>query len=208
MTPIGDDPVDSLLIDVRASTKGFEQDIATMRGAIDGNLLDGFARAGNVLERGLLGAIRRGSLGFDDLKRVALNTVNEIAAQAVQGLIGGSGGLGGALNLGSLVGSILGLPGRATGGIVAPDRGYLVGEKGPELFVPASAGRVEPFDKAGLPQAGRTPVTPAAPATLNSNRDVRVSINVVSPKGSSTPRSLQRSSRQVASAVRRALAYN
>ena len=42
-----------------------------------------------------------------------------------------------------LLGSILGLPGRATGGPVSPGRGYLVGERGPELFVPTSAGRVE-----------------------------------------------------------------
>jgi hypothetical protein len=34
---------------------------------------------------------------------------------------------------------------------------------------------------------------------------VRVSINVVTPRGSDTPQVLQRSSRQVASAVRRAL---
>jgi len=179
-----------LLIDVRASTQGFEQDIAAMRAAVDGDLVSGFSRAGTMLERGLLGAIRRGSLGFDDFKRIALDTVNEIAAQAVRGLFAGSSGLGGGnsglVNLGSLFGSILGLPGRATGGNVAPGRGYLVGERGPELFVPTSAGRVE-ANSAG------------------SARDVRVAINVVTPPGASAPRSLQRSSRQVASAVRRAL---
>ncbi|HMO68140.1 MAG TPA: tail tape measure protein, partial [Novosphingobium sp.] len=36
-------------------------------------------------------------------------------------------------------------------------------------------------------------------------RDVRVSIQVVAPPGGSTPQALQRSGRQVASAVRRAL---
>jgi len=53
------------------------------------------------------------------------------------------------------------------------------------VFVPTSAGRIE---------------TSAALA-----RDVRVSINLAAPAGSSAPRALQRSSRQVASAVRRAL---
>jgi len=196
------DAVDSLLIDVRASTQGFAQDIQAMRGAFDTGLVDGFSRAGNVLERGLLSAIRRGSLGFDDLRRVALNVINEIAAQAAQGLFSGQGGgglLGGLLGglapggggvlggAGGLVGAILGLPGRASGGPVSPGRGYLVGERGPELFVPTSAGRVENFGRGAAP------------------REVRVSINVNSPPGSSAPQALQRSSRQVASAVRRAL---
>lgn len=193
-----DDSVDTLLIDVRASTRGFAQDVAAMRSAFDAQVTDGFARAGNVLERGLTGAIRRGGLGFDDLKRIALNTLNEIAAQAAQGLfsqiggIGGGGGAGGGLlGLGSIVTSLLGLPGRATGGNVAPGRGYVVGERGPELFVPTTAGRV-------LANGGNQP----------GGREVKVSINVVAPAGGNAPQALQRSSRQVAAAVRRALAGN
>jgi phage-related minor tail protein len=188
-----DDEVESLLIDVRAGTQGFAQDIAAMRATFDGTLVDGFARAGTVLERGLVGAIRRGSLGFDDLRRIALNVVNDIAAQSAQTLFAGGaspsggGGIGAVVNLGGLIGSILGLPGRATGGTVSPGRGYLVGERGPELFVPASAGRVE------------------ANAGSQRPREMRVSINVVSPAGTNAPQALQRSSRQVASAVRRAL---
>ena len=159
-----DDEIEELLVEVRASTKGFAQDVAQMRGAIDGSLVDGFARAGDVLERGLLGAIRRGSLGFEDLKRVAFQTLDQIASQALQSglgqLLGPSAG-GGLGNLfGGLVGSILGLPGRATGGPVSPLRPYVVGERGPELFVPTSAGRVEPSP------------------TASAARDVRVSINL------------------------------
>lgn len=202
MDELGDDGVESMLIEVRASTRGFAQDIAEMRGAIDTTLVDGFARAGNVLERGLLGAIRRGSLGFGDLKRIALDTINEIAMQAAKGLFATlpGGGLGGGLlSLGtSLIGSILGLPGRATGGPVSPGRGYLIGERGPELFVPASAGRVERLTSFAGSQHQRS----------GSGRDVRVAINLMSPQGSSVPQSLQRSARQVASTVRRALTYN
>lgn len=182
--------VDSLLIEVRANTQGFAQDVAAMRGTFDNTLVDGFDKAGTVLERGLLSAIRKGSLGFDDLKKVAFNVIDQITAQAVQGLFsgssGGGGSLGGALNLGSLLGAVLGLPGRATGGPVSPNRPFLVGERGPELFVPTAAGRVE----TGL---GGAP------------RDVRVSISIAAPGGTSAPHALQRSSRQVASAVRRAL---
>lgn len=190
-----DDPIDSLLVDVRASTAGFEADIARMRSSFDATLVDGFAQAGGVLERGLLSAIRRGSLGFDDLRRMATQALDQIAAHALQigldSILGGlgRGGTGGSL-LGGLLGAVFGLPGRATGGPVAPGRGYLVGERGPELFVPTSAGRVEPAAQAGAP------------------REVRVAITLNQPRGASAPASLQRSSRQVASAVRRALAAN
>lgn len=187
------DELDTLMIDVRANTSGFAADVAQMRGSFDSVLVDGFGRAGDTLERGLLGAIRRGSLGFEDLRRVALNVLGDIAAQAVQAGIGSLGGGAGAgaggavLGLGSLIGSIFGLPGRATGGPVAPGRGYLVGERGPEMFVPTSAGRVEPSLGGG------------------KGRDVNVSIKIVSPQGSNQPESLRRSGRQVAQAVRRAL---
>ena len=185
-----DDEIDELLVEVRASTQGFAADIEAMRSSVDTTLLDGFARAGNVLERGLLSAIRRGSLGFDDLKRTALQALDQIAARALQmGLdsIGGGFGAGGLAGLfGGLLGATFGLPGRATGGPVAPGRGYVVGERGPELFVPTSAGRIE--------------TAPATPA-----RDVRVSISLNQPRGASAPASLRRSSRQVASTVRRAL---
>lgn len=187
------DTVDSLLIDVRANTQGFASDVAAMGSTFDTTLVDGFSRAGDALERGLLGALRKGSLGFEDLRRIAFNVIDSIAGQALNNLfssLGGSGSggnaVGGLLNLGGLIGSVLGLPGRATGGPVSPGRGYLVGERGPELFVPTSAGRIE----TGL----------GAPA-----RDVRVSINITAPQGTGAPQALQRSSRQVASAVRRAL---
>ncbi|PNU04648.1 tail tape measure protein [Novosphingobium guangzhouense] len=190
-----DDEIDSLLIEVRAGTDGFTRDIARMRGAVDGDLVSGFTRAGDALERGLSGAIRKGSLGFDDLKRTAASALDAIAGQAAQtlasALIGGGTGsaTSGGMDIAGLLTGALGLPGRATGGNVSPGRGYIVGERGPELFVPTSAGRIE----TGSPAGGA------------SGRDVRVAINLNAPRGSSAPQSLQRSSRQVASAVRRAL---
>jgi hypothetical protein len=181
-----DDEIDSLLVEVRAGTDGFARDIERMRASVDGDLVAGFTRAGDVLERGLTGAIRKGSLGFDDLKRVALGAMDAIAAQSLKSALGSSDGSG--FDLAGLAGTLLGLPGRATGGNVAPGRGYVVGERGPEVFVPTSAGRIEP--------------------SAQTARDVRVSINLSAPAGTGAPRALQRSSRQVASAVRRALTGN
>jgi phage-related minor tail protein len=89
-----------------------------------------------------------------------------------------------------LLASALGLPGRATGGSVAPGRAYLVGERGPEVFLPTQSGQVMTGVGAG------------------GGRDVRVSITIHSNgngTGAEAPRALSRSARQVARAVRGAL---
>jgi hypothetical protein len=188
-----DDEIDELIVAVRADTQGFAADMRAMRSEFDTTGLGGFERAGKVLERGLLSAIRQGSLGFDDLQRVAAGVLDQIAAQALRlgldSLFGGSGGGDGLGNLvGGALGALFGLPGRATGGLVAPERPYLVGERGPELFVPTSAGRIDAGVPSGPPRS-----------------DVRVAISLAAPRGTAAPVALQRSSRQVASAVRRAL---
>lgn len=198
-----DNNFDQLVIDVRARTDGFASDVEALRRSVDGTLTDGFSRAGAVLERGLVNALQRGSLGFDDLKRVAFSALSEIAAYALQSGLnslfggGGGGGSGGGFGgggsggiidlLGSTIGTLFGLPGRATGGPVAPGRAYVVGERGPEVFVPTTSGRVE----TGIGGS--------------QGRDVRVAIQVAVPRGQAAPTAMQRSSRQIASAVRRAL---
>ncbi len=193
-----DDNLDELVIDVRANTDNFASDLQGINGALDTSLGDGFEKAGSILEKSLLKALRKGTLGFDDLKNTALSALNEIAAAALSSglnsLFGGSGsnssGSGSGLgNLFSqLIGSLFGSPGRATGGPVSPGRSFVVGERGPELFVPTSAGRIEPNS-----------------ALSGGGRDVRVAIQLATPRGTAAPTAMQRSSRQVASAVRRAL---
>ena len=189
-----DDELDALLVEVRADTSGFAQDIANMRGTFDNTLVDGFAKAGTVLEKSLLTAIRNGGMGFEDLKGIAFKVLDQIAAQALQmgldQILGGSGGSNGGLGnlFGNAFGALFGLPGRALGGDVSPGRPFLVGERGPELFVPTAAGRVEP-----------------TPARERGARQVNVTINLDRSRDTAAPVALQRSSRQVASAVRRAL---
>lgn len=187
-----DEEIERLVVSVRADTQGFCSDVAVMRGALEGPLGAGIERAGSLIESTLTRALRTGKLGFEDLKRVALSVLAEIASAAIKSGIGAilgggqGGGGGGLLAAGaSILGSVLGLPGRATGGPVSPGRAFLVGERGPELFVPTSSGSIAPM--------------PGARA-----RDVRISIAVNAPAGSA-PESLARSSRQVARAVRMAL---
>ena len=77
-------------------------------------LVDGFDQAGKVLERSLLAAVRKGGLGFEDLKRIAGTALDQIAERALQlgldRLIGGAASGGFAAILGGAVGSLLGLP--------------------------------------------------------------------------------------------------
>ena len=186
-----DEEIERLLVSVRADTGAFARDVAEMRGQLDGPLAAGADRAGRALETALTRAVMTGKMGFDDLKRVALSAMAEIAGAAIRGGIGailGGGSRGGQgllASAGQLLAGALGAPGRATGGPVAPGRAYMVGERGPELFVPTTSGRVE----AGLPGGGR---------------DVRLSITI-NAGGGNEPQALAQSSRQVARAVRRAL---
>lgn len=182
-----DEEIERLVVSVRADTQGFARDVATMRSGLEGPLGAGAERAGRAIESGLLRAVRTGKFGFEDLRRMAVGVLDEIAAAALRtglGSIGGGGG-GGLLGLGaSLLGGALGLPGRATGGPVTPGRAYMIGERGPEMFVPTSSGQVVPGGAGG--------------------REVRVTVNVHAPAGEG-PQALARSARQVARAVRGAL---
>lgn len=186
-----DEEIERLLISVRADTRGFARDVAEMRGGLEGPLVGGADRAGNAIESALSRALRTGKLGFEDLRTVALSTLAEIASAAIGSglseMFGGSGGGGSsAMGLGTALLSLFGAPGRATGGPVSPNRPYWVGERGPELFVPASSGSV------------------AAPATAGP-REVRVAITVNARQGEA-PAALAQSGRQVARAVKAALA--
>lgn len=175
------DVVDELVVQVRADTSGFMTGVGDISRALDGPLASGVDRAGRGLERSLSRAVLTGKLGFDDLGRMALGVINDIAASALKldfgSLLGGGGG--------GLLGSLFGVPGRAIGGPVAPSRPFLVGERGPELFVPTSAGRVETLQASG-------------------GRPVNITVNLSAPAGAS-PGLLRESGAQVARAVARAL---
>ena len=179
-----DEEIETLVVRVRADTRGLARDVEAMRGELEGPLASGAERAGRRIEQGLLRAVRSGRFGFEELKRVASAALEEIAASAVRSAAGSVGGTGGALL--TIAGIAAGLPGRATGGPVTPGRAYVVGERGPELFVPTASGSVV--------------------ANGGGARDVRVSIAVSGRgEGQDGARMLARSARQVARAVRGAL---
>lgn len=179
-----DEEIERLMIAVRADTTGFARDIDALRAQLEGPFADSAARAGRALESALVKAVRTGKLGLDELKAIALQVLTEIAASAVRA---GLDSILGSVGLGTPLGNGLGgFPGRATGGPVSPGRPYLVGERGPELFVPTTSGQV----------------AVAAPV---SDRNVSITVNVMTPAGGDTSQALTRSARQVARAIRQAL---
>lgn len=97
--------------------------------------------------------------GGEKFKDVMVDVGKQIAKAALQAALLGSGPLGGLFGLGPKspggVGGLFGLLGaafggaRAIGGPVSSGKGYIVGERGPEWFAPATSGRVIPMTGAG-----------------------------------------------------------
>ncbi|WP_343613624.1 tail tape measure protein [Novosphingobium sp.] len=182
-----DSPTQSLMVEVRAVTQGFAQDLAAMRSSVDTSLVGGFTQAGSTLDTSLSNALKKGTSGFSDLREAGIGALAAIAAQAT-GVLGTSSG--GSSGITSLLSAVSGLPGRATGGPVSPGQAYLVGERGPEVFVPTAAGSI------------------ANNAGNSGNRTMNVAINMSGTTGADAPQALARSSRQIASALRRVLVQN
>lgn len=197
--------LDSLVVKIEADTRGLEagvnrtaaslQGLETFAGRAQGSTLElggiagGMANdLGAAAERAsdrMAGAFARmaqsGRLSFEGLRDAALAAIAEIVANLLS--------VGVRNIFGSVFSTVL-LPGRAGGGAVSPAQAYVVGERGPELFVPQVAGRI---------------VTPSAAAQGReppSRGRTAITINV---QGAGDGEALRQSSSQVALAVRRAL---
>ncbi len=120
---------DETLIDLEAASKRAAE-----------NIQDAFADFFfDPFDEGLKGLVQ----GFGNaLRRMAA----ELAAQEfLKLLFGGSSGIGGFI--GSIFGGSIGA--RASGGPVTANAPYIVGEKGPEFFVPNSSGSIVPNHEVG-----------------------------------------------------------
>jgi phage-related minor tail protein len=150
---------------------------------IFGALADGVTTAAKSVRGALVDALSGAEVEWDrvigrmarHLSDLALDAALE---QTLSSLVGSAeAGSGLADIAGSLFGGF-----RAGGGPVAPDRAYVVGEAGPELFVPGLAGAI-------LPQGTATAAMPP------------VIVNISTPDAAS----FRQSQGQVAAAVGRAL---
>jgi hypothetical protein len=99
---------------------------------------------GTDIKDGIAGLIKGTSTLSDMLNNVANKFLDMALNQALFGDVLGAGGEKGGGILGFLTGGLLANGGRAAGG-----KSFIVGEKGPELFVPKSSGTVVPNNKLG-----------------------------------------------------------
>jgi hypothetical protein len=78
-----------------------------------------------------------------------MDAVTQMAMSGLMNWLFPSGGGSGALVAGPVAGYIGGLGPRASGGPTEAGKAYIVGEKGPEVFLSKSSGTVIPNDKLG-----------------------------------------------------------
>lgn len=144
---------------------------------------DTLVNAFNSAEDALVGFLTTGQINFSAFVDSILSDLARLLArQALMALIKSLGGAEG--NLG---GTLMGLGERQAGGPVASGRPYVVGEKGPEIFVPGSHGRVEPnnvLNKVAQPAPVSVSVINLTdpneiPAALNTPAGEQAIINVV-----------------------------
>ncbi|MDA5194953.1 phage tail tape measure protein [Govanella unica] len=197
--------LDSLVVKIRADTQALDQGIAaasanlqglqgisgqveTTATALHDTALSFTSLLGDTTEaatKRMSTAFERmaksGKFSFDSLQNSALASLAQIvtsfAGAGLEALFSGGGLLSGIL------------PGRAGGGTVSAGQPYMVGERGAELFVPSTSGRIATagsFAQGGDRAAGA----------------VNITVNIQS---SGTADGMRQSGAQVARAVRRVL---
>ena len=119
-----------------------------------------FAKAAESLTLSLTKAAASGKLSLATLAQAALQAVDALAKVST-GSGSGSGSGGGGQSLGDALAGVIGgafSGAKADGGPVAPGGAYLVGERGPELFTPASVGDIGSLEsRGGRRRADRQP---------------------------------------------------
>jgi len=116
------------------------------------NFLDTLGSAQKTLSEDLVQAFRNGESASGSFKKMFSTIIDQIIAdvfrlaviQPILGAILGPFGYGFGTG-----GNIVKIPGKANGGSVMGQRPYVVGEQGPELFVPAGAGNIVPNGQFG-----------------------------------------------------------
>jgi len=153
-----------------------EQNTAAYEALSEGvqNLIGEFERLDGVIETQLSSTIKDFvETGTADMKKLGKSIINEVIQSMIKALIlkplltgignmfgGAAGAAGGAAGgLFSGLGGAMGLPslpGRASGGPVTGKRPYLVGERGPELFIPPLSGKIIDANKTAAALAADT----------------------------------------------------
>ena len=166
-------------VDLTKQAPDFMTEIGKGFGQISTQVFDDLASS---LDKVASGAMTAGDamkqFALDFVKAVAMMIAKAAALAAIQALIrafSGTGSVGGAPNTLS-VASFGGF--RAAGGPVSSGRAYIVGERGPELFVPTASGQIVPNGGGGAPTVQIINNAPGVVVTQEAGTDRTVAIAV------------------------------
>jgi phage-related minor tail protein len=142
-------------------------------------LSEAFEEAGDTIASSLEAAARSGELNFSDMAEAILQDLARIALEmlVIDPILSAGEQIG--ANVLQSLGSVIGQ--RALGGPVLAGEPYLVGERGPEVFVPSGGGSI----------------APTGPSQI---------INITIQGGRDPAGAVQRSERQITAAIARAAA--
>lgn len=136
MEPSGLNEVPRQAAEAAAALEALREPAARAAASIE----EAFGRAGEGLARSLARAAADGEVSLAELARAVLAAVNAASGG------GGGNGLGAAIAE-AVRGAFSGA--RAEGGLALGGGTYLVGERGPEVFRPQTAGVIEPAGAGG-----------------------------------------------------------
>jgi len=140
--------------DLAIASGGWEGGMETFRRAatdVSGAINSAFSNAFSNMEDAFVNFVKTGKLDFKSLADSIIADLARIAfRQMISGLFGGSST---GFNLLSLFGG-----GKAVGGSVSSSMPYLVGEKGPEIFMPNRSGSIVPNSNLGGMSGGNVSV--------------------------------------------------
>jgi lambda family phage tail tape measure protein len=125
---------------------------------------DAFQTFTTGVEDAFANMFKSGDVSFKNLKKGFKDLANSMIAdfiriQAQKALVGIFGSIFGGGSTAMAGAAVLGLPGYASGGNIPAGQLSIVGERGPELFMPKNAGTIIPNNALGGGQTNNTAVT-------------------------------------------------
>lgn len=123
--------LEQLIVRIEADTKPLQSALNSLNQQADASM-SSISRLGDRMATSMTNAAVRGQGLSGVLRAIAQDLASVTLRETVINPVGDV--------LGGLIGSLFG---RAGGGSVSAGTPYVVGERGPELFVPSSAGRID-----------------------------------------------------------------
>ena len=159
---------------------------------VGGQISDVMQNAFSGMEDALVSFVMTGKADF---KSLANSIISDLIRIQIRSMLGGIFGSGGGFSLGSLLGiggggqysfgagGYTGMgPFMAKGGPVSANSPYIVGEKGPELFMPGSSGSIVPNNALGGNSGGGVTINQTINVSTGVQQTVRAEIQQLLPQ--------------------------